>query len=256
MTQAIDHQEAQARHHDYVLPNGTKIALETYLGKNLVSLANEGGQAPAIPDPAAIYPMAYLVQQSPDSEIQPHYHQADQFQLFLGGSGRIGTHSLAGMTIHYAGSLSPYGPIVSGAGGLQYLTFRNRWDPGAQWMPENAQRLRAHADRKHFALSRDIPALAESMDGETHWQRVMEEALPGLGAWLVRASAGAAVVGPDPDVGAGQFWFTLEGDIAHEERLLGPRSVVFVEPNEQPLQLRVGGDRGATLLVMQFPRKR
>ena len=132
MALTVTRETARGRHYDYVLPNGTHISLDTYLGNNLVTLATEGGGAPGAQDTSGLYPMAYLVRQSADSEIQAHYHQADQFQLFVHGTGRIGTHALHGLTLHYAGALSPYGPIVSQSDGLQYLTFRNRWDPGDQ----------------------------------------------------------------------------------------------------------------------------
>ena len=59
---------------------------------------------------AAGGPMAYLVEQAAGAVVAPHYHQVDQFQLFVGGSGRIGTHALEGVTVHYAGAHSPYGP--------------------------------------------------------------------------------------------------------------------------------------------------
>lgn len=249
MAQAVTREAARGRHHDYVLPNGTRIALDTYLGKNLVSLASEGGEAPQTPGAGVTYPMAYLVQQWADSEIQAHYHQADQFQLFVQGAGRIGTHALQGMTIHYANSLSPYGPIVSEGEGLQYLTFRNRWDPGAQWMPEKAQRLRDTPDRRHFTASHDIDAAPAGQA----WRELLPETLPGLGAWLVHAGPDGVVRGREPSQGAGQFWYSLQGEMAIDGRVLGPNSVVFVAPDEPALEARGVGE-GATLVVMQFPR--
>lgn len=251
MALAVTRETARGRHHDYVLPNGTHISLDTYLGKNLVTLASEGGGAPGARDTDGLYPMAYLVQQSADSEIQAHYHQADQFQLFVHGTGRIGTHALAGLTLHYAGALSPYGPIVSHGGGLQYLTFRNRWDPGAQWMPGAAQRLRDHPDRQHFAVSRDIEITAGN---DPRRQEVIREGPPGLGAWVLQTGPGGRVQGPPPAEGAGQFWYSLRGEVEYQGARLGRDGVLFVEPGDPPVEMLAVGE-GATLVLMQFPRR-
>lgn len=250
MALAVSRETARGRHHDYVLPNGTHISLDTYLGKNLVTLASEGGGAPGAQDTGGFYPMAYLVQQSAGSEIQAHYHQADQFQLFVHGSGRIGTHALQGLTLHYAGALSPYGPIVSDGAGLQYLTFRNRWDPGAQWMPGAAQRLRDEPDRRHFAVSRDIEITAGNGPRR---QEVIRDGPPGLGAWVLQTGPGGSVTGPSPDEGAGQFWYGLRGEVEFQGKPLGRNGVVFVAPGEPAVEMRAAGE-GATLVLMQFPR--
>ena len=42
-----------------------------------------------------MYPMAFLVEQDPGAVVGAHYHQADQFQVMVGGSGRLGTHDVA-----------------------------------------------------------------------------------------------------------------------------------------------------------------
>ncbi|RCW68606.1 hypothetical protein [Pseudorhodoferax soli] len=253
MTQSITFEAAQSRYQDYVLPNGTHIALNTYLGKNLVLLASEGGDAPEAVGSLRCYPMAYLVEQGRDSEIQAHYHQADQFQLFVQGTGRIGTHPLSGLAIHYANALSPYGPIVAHHEGLEYVTFRNRWDPGAQWMPGAAQRLRETPGRRYFAASHDFELPSEALEGPTVWQELVSEMLPGLGAWLVMLGPDEAFQGRSPLLGAGQFLYVLRGGIDDGNQTLPAQSVIFVEPQEKAASL-VAGAQGAALVVMQFPR--
>lgn len=254
MALAVPREAARSRHHDYVLPNGARISLDTYLGKNMVTLASEGGAAPDPESSTQAYPMAYLVQQAPDTEIQAHYHQADQFQLFVQGSGRLGTHPLEGITVHYANALSPYGPIVSRERGLQYVTFRNAWDPGAQWMPAAAQRLRDTPGRKHLMLTSAIATEAAGDDGGPCMHEVIRDAASGLGVWLVRTGRDGVVRGPLPHEGGGQFWYSLEGEVELAGQRLERNSVVFTAPADKRVELR-GMAEGATLVLMQFPRR-
>ena len=51
-----------------------------------------------------MYPMAFLVEQDADAVVGAHYHQADQFQVVVGGSGRLGAHGVAAGAVHFAGA--------------------------------------------------------------------------------------------------------------------------------------------------------
>eukprot|EP01041_Mallomonas_annulata_P024901 gene24901-45814_t len=83
-------------------------------------------------------PQAYLVNQvDARSEIYPHFHDVDQFQIFVGGSGRIGTHPLAPIVAHYVDAYAPYGPIVSEDHGVSYFALRLAAASGGWRMPEN-----------------------------------------------------------------------------------------------------------------------
>src|SRR6202020_2818031 len=60
---------------------------------------------PGAPDPetGVLFPMAFLVEQDPGSTASAHYHQADQFQVIVGGRGVMGTHEATPVTVHFAG---------------------------------------------------------------------------------------------------------------------------------------------------------
>jgi hypothetical protein len=64
-----------------------------------------------------------------------------QFQVFVEGDGRIGAHTTTPPTVQYANGHTPYGPIVASAAGIQYFTLRQRWDPGAKYLPASRARL-------------------------------------------------------------------------------------------------------------------
>ena len=83
--------------------NGADFWLTSYIGAN--RYAASAGDPPA---PGSIYPMAFLVEQDAGAVVGAHYHQADQFQVVVGGTGRLGRHDVAPGAIHYAGAWSPY----------------------------------------------------------------------------------------------------------------------------------------------------
>ena len=103
-------------------------------------------------------PQGFLVEQPPGSVTPPHFHETDQFQVFVGGSGRMGKQQANPVAVHYAGGHTPYGPIAAGNDGVQYFTLRRRWDPGAKYMPASRDRLRRGPRRHRLAASAALTA--------------------------------------------------------------------------------------------------
>lgn len=235
---------------EYATPHGARASIETYMGANQILLdAGAARQGAGTVDARTTYPMAYLVSQAPDSTVHAHYHQADQFQLFVGGSGRIGVHPVEPLTVHFAGAHSPYGPLVAGSNGLQYLTLRRSWDPGAQWMPESAPTLRQMAGRKHRALT--SPAVA--CDGPLPQQPGAVAVTPlisedAMGVWLVDLGPGAEYSSPDA---ADRFAFVHSGAVLREDTTLPCGACLFATADETRLVFKAGAD-GARLILAQF----
>ena len=257
MIVTISREQAAQRRRHYTTPGGTRTVIDTYLGTSKIELVAEGQSELAAADPRRADPMAYLVSQAADSVVQAHYHEADQFQLFVAGDGRIGTHALRPVTVHYAGAYSPYGPILSGPSGLSYVTLRRSWDPGAKWMPEAAAALRSIPHRRHAALT------SEHFDCCSDSQRrllrgvsmspLLDSTGDGLGAWLIRAGPGAAIEGPDPAAGNGQFWYVLSGECVHGGSAAARDGCIFVSEDERALA-GVAGATGVEMLLVQFGR--
>jgi hypothetical protein len=208
--------------------------------------------APGTPDPAAdaLFPMAFLVEQDPGSTAQAHYHQQDQFQLVVNGHATLGLHEVGPITVHFTGAHTAYGPIkASPDQGVWYFTLRNGFDPGARFMtmPENRLALRAIQGRRH----------RETVAGPLPEPTAPSETLlgpdpDGMTAWRYCVTPGAAVTGPDPANGRGQYWVVTAGTLTHAGTTLPKLSCVFVYPDDPPFAAIAGPD-GSEIVAMQFP---
>jgi hypothetical protein len=239
--------------------NGTPFWLTTFIGTNRVAREQAEGEVPPAPAPGEPHPMAFLVEQDPDVTVGAHFHQAPQFQVVVAGEGRMASHPVRGVAVHYTNAYTAYGPIVAGGEGLNYYTLRNGYDPGARYMPAQRLVLKAAADRQHReAMSDPLPALDAAALRALAAPATLIAIPPepdGMGAWRHRLPPGARVTGPDPASGGGQFWLVLAGALDHAERgMLPVGSCVFVPPEERTFAAAAGPD-GLEVLAMQYPRR-
>jgi hypothetical protein len=208
------------------------------------------------PDSEELFPIAYLVEQGPHTQLRPHFHEAFQFQVFMYGGGRIGGHAAAAGLGHFVGPYTGYGPIVAGEQGLGYMTLRNSFDPGAQWLPENSARMREKRVPRREVTFEDSPPESTllAVRADTCSAPLMEQTADGMGAWSYQVAAGQTAIGPSPATGGGQFWLVMSGSMVDtSEGLLPKMSVVFVSPDEAPFAA-TSGPEGLHVFALQFPR--
>lgn len=181
-------------------------------------------------------PQAFLVKMPPNSEIRPHFHAVDQFQIVTHGSGRVG-HDTVGLTdTHYADAYAVYGPIIAGPEGLDYYVLRAEADNGAYYMPES---------RKDRRRSRGRHAIVR--DG-TDSDLLRED--DGLQGTFVRLSPGEQF---DTDRTGGLSTFVLveEGNCLLADKPVPTGGLLYGGPRDPRPMLRAG-DAGCLLLVMSF----
>jgi hypothetical protein len=160
--------------------------------------------------------------------------------------------------VHYTDAYSAYGPIVAAEEGIAWFTLRNCWDPGAKYMADLDSRaeLRASRDRHtHWeATTEPMPPLAPAELKATAAiaREQVLEGEHGLATWRYRLPAGAALTGPEPGNGGGQFWLVLGGTLSVAgSGFLGVNSTIFTGPEDGALAASAGPD-GAEALCLQF----
>lgn len=198
-------------------------------------------------------PQGFLVEQPPGSVTPPHFHEVDQFQVFVGGGGAIGKHEAAPVTVHYASGHTPYGPINAGSEGVAYFTLRAGFDPGAKYMP--AQRAKLRPGPRRFRLSKRVPTIAtNALAARTTpaLDALIEPEPDGLQAHVLSLGANRTVELPDPANGGGQYLVVINGALAEDGQSFDRLSCFFV-PRDEPSFRATAGPDGLEMLLLQFP---
>lgn len=241
--------EAHARARQ-IQVNGREYTLAEYVGaaptKGMYVEGNEGNDNGM--------PQGFLVHQPPNATTPAHFHEPNQFQIFVDGSGRIGAFPTTPLTVQYANGHTPYGPIVAFDDGVKYFTLRQRWDPGAKYLPASKDKL-ITGNQKTRVKGGLVVATAEERASrkDTVAEIVFAPEPDGLAGWLYRIGAGQTAAMPSVTDGGGQYLVVTGGSAVHGGQPLERLSIVFRYPNETDLGITAGSE-GLELLVLQFPR--
>ncbi|MGI9480531.1 MAG: hypothetical protein ACR2PI_27830 [Hyphomicrobiaceae bacterium] len=198
-------------------------------------------------------PQGFLVEQPPGSVTLPHFHETNQFQVFVDGFGSMGKHAAKPLTVQYANGHTPYGPIKASETGVTYFTLRQRWDPGAKYMPASRDKLAKGNQRTR--IKGGIPITDDSARAALTApavETIFEREDDGMAAWLYRFGAGTETAMPDPAGTGGQYLVVAAGELEHGGKTYEKWSTLFVTADEPAPTVAAGGD-GLDLLVLQFP---
>ncbi|MDH3287200.1 MAG: hypothetical protein OEP48_05695 [Betaproteobacteria bacterium] len=205
-------------------------------------------------------PQAFLIEMSPNEVIVPHFHEVDQFQVFVSGSGSLGRQAAAGpLAVHYADHHTGYGPINASAQGFSYFTLRARTDPGAVYLHKPGYRERLKPSKKRHGVADGIPLSTEPVlmsRKEIATEKLLGDldGSDGLAASLIRMGPGMTLAGPDPVATGGQHYLVVNGSLEIGGGEYAAWSTVFVPATDPALELRAG-PKGLEVLLLQYPRK-
>jgi hypothetical protein len=215
-----------------------------------------GNQKPAGIEDA---PQSHYTEMDANGVIVPHFHQVNQFQIFVSGTGSIGRNALPLVGLHYADRHTAYGPINAGPGGLGLFTLRAQSDPGAIYLSQPGFRDFLKPSKKRYLLAENI-ALSTALVLEHRETVSLENVLDkdadtsdGLGAAMLRMGANMKSVVPDPRSTGGQYYLVLNGGMELAGKSYGLWSMAYAGPTDEPFEIRAGAS-GLEVLVLSFPR--
>ena len=203
-------------------------------------------------------PQAFLVEMHASESILPHFHEVDQFQVFVAGSGGLGRQSAGLIAVHYADHHTGYGPINAGPHGYSYFTLRAQSDPGAHYLHQPGYREALKPSPKRHGIADGLTLSTEPVL-MLRKELAVEPLMPGLdgsgglGASLIRMGPGMAYTGPDPRETGGQYYLVLNGSLELAAGNYGKWSTVFVPAADAPLTFSAGA-KGLETLLLQFSR--
>lgn len=199
-------------------------------------------------------PTVFMVEQPPNASLAGHFHAENQFQIFVGGEGRIGAHTISPMTVHYAGAYSGYGPLIAGPQGIRYFTIRSVYETGMMSSTDSSKMVRG--PKRHLVTEPqpaiDAAVLAALTRVETDELIALQP--DGIAVSLLRLPAGASGRGLDPASGGGQFFLVLGGELLHGDKALHRWESMFASCDEAAVLLRAG-EGGLEVLLLQMAPK-
>ena len=202
-------------------------------------------------------PHAALAQFDPGRISRSHFHLRDQFQVVVGGKGKLGRHDIYPYTVHFARAYTPYGPLVSDAGtGLTFFVMRAHPDPGSQRLPQALDKLKQATDRQPWQIHR--PAVFPAFQSGASTADTLLQAIPdiederGLAAYTMCMKPDAKACAPDPSRGDGQYLVVVKGSLLHDNEEHKALALVFIRPDEDAFQIHAGPD-GLEAMVLNYP---
>lgn len=182
-----------------------------------------------------------------------HFHEVDQFQIIMDGSGDFGRHRVEPYYIHFSRAHTAYGPLQSDKDtGWAFLVLRTRFDPGAQRFPQALDKLKSIPDRKPWQVTTRV-TFPEGSDSVA--VREVPEISDGqaLFTQTITMAPNARMTTPDRRGGDGQYVLAVKGSFVHDGVEKQAPAVVFVNRDEPPIELQAG-PQGAEAIIMNFPK--
>jgi len=191
-------------------------------------------------------PCGHLVRQKAEDIVAPHFHEADQYQVFVAGSGRIGGHEVRTGSVHYADAYSGYGPIVPNAEGCSYMTLRPTFDKSHHPLPQEAILARGRRGRQHTA---DMDLSSGAREGvDTLFHRP-----DGMAAY--QQDVGPHQPLPKIEMAGGSYWLVMRGGVVIDGRPCPAETCLWVGEAENRPEM-IAGEDGATVAVLCFADRR
>lgn len=184
--------------------------------------------------------------------VRPHFHPVSQFQVVVGGSGKIGKHPLAPITVYYTDAYTPYGPIIVGPEGVNRFVLRPYAKEGTYYMPESRNKMERKAGRT--LVFQVDPNPSPHLSALPVFERLAEVPENGTAAFRLQLEPGARFTGPDPAQGGGQWYIVANGSFLRGTTEYPPLSLLFVSSGEPPLET-AAGPTGLDVLILQHPRE-
>ncbi len=191
-------------------------------------------------------PCGHLVRQPEGHIVHPHFHEADQYQVFVAGSGHIGGHAVRTGAVHYSDAFSGYGPIIPDAEGCSYMTLRPTFDTSHHPLPQEAKRAKGRSGRQqtvHMDLSEGERAQIETLFSRPD------------GAAAHQLNLKPHETAPKLETPGGAYWLVMRGPVEIDGRACPAQSCLWVGEGETRPAM-VAGDAGATVVALNFPDSR
>jgi hypothetical protein len=182
-----------------------------------------------------------------------HFHEVDQFQIIMEGSGEFGRHHVEPYYVHFARAYTPYGPLQSDKNtGWGFIVLRSRFDSGAQRFPGSLEKLKEIPNRKPWQVTKKLAFPARTSDVSVQdIPEIKDE--QGLFTRTITMAPHARTMAPDPSIGDGQYVVVVKGNLIYDNVEKPAPTVIFTRRDEPAFEIRAGA-HGLEAVIMNFPK--
>jgi rubredoxin len=182
-----------------------------------------------------------------------HFHDVDQFQVIMEGSGDFGRHAVKPYYVHFSRAHTPYGPLQSNKDtGWAFMVLRTRFDPGAQRFPWAYEKLKEIPNRQPWQITTKVDFPEPTAGVAVHDVPEIKDER-GLFTQTVTMGPNTRTRTPDRLGGDGQYFVVVKGSVIHEGTERPAPAVVFINRDEPPIELQAGA-QGLQAIIMNFPK--
>ena len=158
----------------------------------------------------------------------PHFHEIDQYQVIVGGSGRIGRAVVEFGQYHYTDRATTYGPIIGDSDGIRYLVLRPRGEQGvdirAKVMPESRS-IRSRRPGRHLFGDARVTEPGVWLNASNNGDGALVTA--------IRIVSGASMPEPtERGTGGPGYIVVLDGEFGAAGERLCATSVIWLETSD------------------------
>jgi hypothetical protein len=199
-------------------------------------------------------PTVFLIEQDANTVLPAHFHRQNQYQVFIEGSGLIGSHPIEPITVHYAGAYTGYGPLAAGPEGLKYFTIRPVFEAGAILLKDAKTEMRKGPKRgAHVEVAPPSKARLTALT-ETETHIALAPADDGLAVFFVLYPPGERIDRISCLGSQGFFLLIAEGAVVNGTTSIQKWDSLFANTGEELPDLRAD-DGGAAVLWLFVPPK-
>ena len=181
---------------------------------------------------------------SEGSTVEPHFHQAAQFQLSLEGTMTFQTFRLDAPAVHYTEHNVLYGPFTV-SNGHDMLVLHTK--PGRViMMRDKVQRRQANTRGRGITRCAHEVEWEPLPGDESARRQVLIPPSAGVSAEIIECPPHMELSAPTPAYG--RYEVVYRGSVFVDGKQLGPKDSRFVAAGKEAVPLRCGPE-GATVIV-------
>jgi hypothetical protein len=189
-----------------------------------------------------------------DQALANHFHDVDQFQIFLPAPGAVYQRTpVDALTVQYTDAFTPYGPLVGKTPAFRFFTLRPKTSNVYAFMPDEKDPKVTRGHRHFNVTPEPVSAASRPAAGTVVTDSLIKLHEDGLEVLMLTVGPETALVVEAPGVGkTGQFVYLSDGSASYDGAVYDAETLGWQLPEDGDARFTAGRD-GCRIIVFRFP---